>query len=414
MSNAFNNPTIFAERSLQQLENACVTGNLVFRGYEGEWRKSHNGYKPGQSISLTCPVYFRAKSGAAVDVVDLVERSITMSLTNRWHVAWELTSEEQTYNIDSYSERFLKPAMEALANKIDISIMNLYKYIPNQVGTPGVTPKDFLTFALANSKLTEHATPQDNRNVIINPDVQAYMLDHLKSVFNPGMTGPAIERAKLPPLATMNAYVSNNVAMHTCGTSAGVAALAVDTPAPAEGATGITIDNGSGDWTTTLTEGDIFTIAGVFGVNPVTGASTGKLRQFVVRTAASDAGTESLVSCCPGVSPNQIYSASATEAYLPYQNVVSLPAENDVVTVAGSTGLVHPVNMAFHRDALALAMVELNMPQTAVWGKTMNHKGFSIRVYKYLDGGNDKEIIRFDALWAVSAINPFMGTRLAG
>src|SRR5574340_719837 len=100
MSNAFNNPTIFAQEALRQCENSCVSGNLVFRGYEGEWRKQHNGYKVGQSISITAPVYFRAQTGAAVNVVDLVERSMTMTLSNRWHVAWDLTSEEPTYHID--------------------------------------------------------------------------------------------------------------------------------------------------------------------------------------------------------------------------------------------------------------------------------------------------------------------------
>lgn len=414
MSNAFNNPTIFATEALRQCENSCVSGNLVFRGYEGEWRKQHNGYKPGQSISITAPVYFRAKSGSTVDVVDLVERSITMTLSNRWHVAWELTTEEQTYNIDEYSERFIKPAMEALANKIDSSVMSLYKYIPNQIGTPGVTPKDFLTFAKANSLLTDHATPEGSRNVVINPDVQAYMLDHLKGVFNPGMVGPAIERAKLPPLAAMNAYVSNNVQVHTPGTSAGVADLAVDATAPVEGATGFTIDNGSGDWTTTLATGDILSIASVNGVNPVTGQSFGKPRQFVVRADVTAAGTEALVSTIPGVAPFEMYSASATEQYLPYQNMDALPAENAVVTVAGTASTPYPVNMAFHRDALALAMVELAMPKTAVWGATKSHKGFAIRVYRYLDGGNDKEVIRFDALWAVQAINPFFGVRIAG
>lgn len=411
MSNAFNNPTIFAAEALRQLENSCISGNLVFRGYEGEWRKSHNGYKVGQSISITAPVYFRAKSGAAVDVVDLVERSVTMTLSNRWHVAWELTSEEQTYNIDEYSERFLKPAMEALANKIDISVMSLYKYIPNQVGTPNQTPKDFITFALANSKLTEHSVPQDNRNVIINPDAQAYMLDHLKGVFNPSMVGPAIERAKLPPLATMNAYVSNNVQSHTPGTAAGLSTVLVNDTV-AEGDVSINLDT-NGSWTLTLTEGDIFDIANCYGVNPVTGQSTGKLRQFVCRSH-TDNGNDCTISSIPGVSPNQIYSASAAEQYLPYQNVLALPANNAAVSVAGTASTPYVANLAFHRDALALAMVDLAMPKTAVWGKSMNHKGFSIRCYRYLDGGNDKEVIRFDALWAVQAINPFMGCRICG
>jgi hypothetical protein len=85
-----------------------------------------------------------------------------------------------------------------------------------------------------------------------------------------------------------------------------------------------------------------------------------------------------------------------------------------VVTVAGTSGLVHPVNLAFHRDAFALAMVPLAVPQSVAWSSTANYEGYSMRVLRDYDSTNDQEYLRFDALFGVKVINPFMACRIAG
>lgn len=417
MSHTFVNPTVVASEALRQLENSLVMGNLVHRAYEEEWSKSHNGYKPGSSVTLKCPVYFRVKDGATLDAVDLLERSTTFTLAYRKHIAWAVTAQEMTYSIDKFSERFITPAMQALANYVDSTLLSLYKGIPNQVGTPGSTPNQYLTFALANAKLSEHAVPESNRYCVIDPQCQAYMADNLKGLFNPSMVGPAIERAKLPSLAGMEMFVSQNVNTHTCGTAAGLTTVLMDETS-SEGAQTVLIDT-NGSWTLTLTEGDIFTIASVYGVNPISGDSTGSLRQFVCYDAGggshhTDNGNDATIKCIPGTDPYKIYSASAAETYLPYQTVDALPAENATVTVAGTASLSHKVNLAFHKDALGLCMVPLAMPASVSWGATKSYKGYSIRVIRDYDVTNDQEYVRFDCLFGVKCLNPFMACRIAG
>ncbi|KKL60712.1 hypothetical protein LCGC14_2202590, partial [marine sediment metagenome] len=105
-------------------------------------------------------------------------------VNNRKHVAWRLTAEEMTLNLDKYSEFYLKPAAQALANHIDTALLGLYKDVPAQVGTPGVQLDDFLTFALAKAKLSEEAAPADNRCCVIDPTTTAYMTDPLKALFH--------------------------------------------------------------------------------------------------------------------------------------------------------------------------------------------------------------------------------------
>ena len=117
MSNTLINPTIIAKESLRQLKNSCVMGNLVYRGYETEWSKKVNGFKPGQSVTLECPMYDRVTDGATLNVVDLVQRSTTFTLSYRKHVAHHLTSDEMTYNLDGWTEKIIKPAMQAMGRK---------------------------------------------------------------------------------------------------------------------------------------------------------------------------------------------------------------------------------------------------------------------------------------------------------
>jgi hypothetical protein len=413
MANTWINPTIVAKEALRQLKNNTVMGELVFRGYEQEWSNTHNGYKPGSSITINAPVYARVKTSATLDVVEANERSMTLTLDNRLQVSYAVTSEEMTYNAEKNVPRLALAAAQAIGEYVDRTLLGLYSYVPNQVGTPGVTPKDFLTLALANAKLSQHAVPTTDRRCVIDPMAQAYIADALKNLYNPAMVGPAVERAKFSTLAGMDTFVSQNVNMHTCGTAAGIP-LVLNKGTMAEGAVTVTIDYNSSNWTLTMIVGDIFTLAASYGVNPVSGVSTGVLRQFVVTDQTVNGTTDTALNTTPGTAPYKIYSAAANVKYLPYQTVDVLPADNAAVTVAGTAGLVHPVNLAFHRDAFALAMVPLAVPQSVAWASTANYEGYSMRVLRDYDVNNDQEYLRFDCLFGVKVINPLMACRVAG
>jgi hypothetical protein len=394
-----------------QLENNCVMGNLVYRGYEKEWMQKVNGFKKGASITAKAPLYFRVKDGETIDVVDLREEDISLTVNFRKHIAYKLSGTEMSLNIDAFSERYITPAMQAIGNYLDTVLLGLYTDIPNQVGTPGTTPSDYYTIASAAAVLADEACPQENRACVLDPWAQAKMADTLKGVFNPGMVGNILEKGKFGNLSGFDMYMSQNVNSHTCGTAAGATTALVDDTV-AEGDTTINVDE-NGSWGLTFKKGDIFTIAGVNGVNPISGVSTGRLRQFVVNADVSDAGNDGDVTCTPGTAPWNIYSSAAGETYLPYQNIDALPANNAAVTTAGSSGLVHKVNMAFHKNALALFMVPVEAP-SGLNAVSKNYKGFNVTVSRGSDIVNFVEYIRFDVLFGVKVINPFMACRIAG
>lgn len=421
MANTYITPTVVASEALMQLENNCVMGNLVYRGYEKEWAKNHNGWKPGSSITIKAPMYARVQDGATIKVVDVREEDITMTLAYRKHVAHRLTSEEMTYSIDKFSDRIIKPAMVAIGNYIDTQLLTTYKGVCNQVGTPGTTPNQYLTFALAAARLTDHAVPPDNRACVVNPTCMAYISDHLKGIFNSEMASSIVKASYKGDLAGFKMFESQNVANHTTGTSAGLTTVLMDATS-AEGDTTILVDT-NGSWTLTVTEGDILTVAGTNAVNPISGSDLGYLRQFVVSnnvlgtaigTLHVDNGNDGTIMTIPGTAPWNIYSSAAADSVLPYQTVTTLPTNNQTVSVAGTASLTHPVNLAFHRDAIGLAMVPLEMPPSVSWKAQMTQNGYSVRVIRDYDVINDFEYIRFDVLFAIKVLNPFMACRIAG
>src|SRR5574343_490248 len=167
MSNTYVTPSIVAKEAMMQLKNNCVMGNLVYRGYEKEFKATSNGWKIGNSITIKSPVYARVQDGSTINVVDIREEDTTMTLAYRKHVAHRLTSDEMTYSIDKFSDRIVKPAMVAIGNYIDTTLLSAYKGVCNQVGTPGTTPNSYLPFAIAAARLTDHAVPPDNRHCVV-------------------------------------------------------------------------------------------------------------------------------------------------------------------------------------------------------------------------------------------------------
>jgi len=419
MANSILTPTKICKESIMHLKNECIMGNLIHRGYQKEFGRDGNGFLPGSSVTIKAPQYFRVKDGATVDTVDLYQRSTTLSLSYRKHIAVALTGEELTYSMSKFAEDIIMPAMRSLGNYIDTQILGLYKHIGNQVGTPNVTPTSASTYTLANAYLTQEGVPLEDRFCVVDPIAYAKMVDANRGILHTGIAGDAVKKGRISRefAGFSEMYQSANVQNHTPGSWAGGTVYVDDTVA--EGDANMNLDQDGAGSALTVKQGDIFTIASVNGVNPVSGQSLGRSRQFVVDAdgtfADAGGGDYNLtVSCTPGTSPYQIYSASAGETYLPFQNVDALPADDALLTIPGTASTDYTANLAFHKNAMTMAMVPLHKFDSASWVAQESYDGYTIRVLKYLDGANDTEYIRFDILFGLKVLNPFMACRIAG
>jgi hypothetical protein len=410
MVNVLINPSIIAKEALFQLENNLVMGDKVHREYKDEF------VKIGATVTIRRPVKFTVTTGASRTNQDVHEPTTSITIDQRKHVSWTFSAQDLTLTIEEYSERYIKPAMIVLANEVDAALCTEGKNkFFNQVGAPGTTPSSFSDLGDAAQRMDELAIPDDmQRCLVLNPAARWSMADGLGTIFNAEITGDTVRRGRLGEIANFQIYGDQNIANHTIGTYSGtplVTATAItNTDLAVDGSTtsAIEIDGMTGSVTGAIKKGDILTFGGCNAVNPISKADTGTLAEFVATADADTTAGVVTVLVYPSLNEGGTTSTAA------FQNCTALPISNAAVVIAGSSGVTHPVNLAFHKNALALVMVPLELPDSAVFKARADWKGYSIRVVKAYDIEEDEEIIRLDILYGVRDIYPELGVRVAG
>jgi hypothetical protein len=195
--------------------------------------------------------------------------------------------------------------------------------------------------------------------------------------------------------------MSQSIKVHTTGTRTGT--ILVNQTVFTEGQATITLDGFGGG--TTVTVGDVFTIANVFAVNPQTRESTGSLQQFVVTRAQAASGADMVDMA---ISPSIFTSTNALAT------VNTFPANNAAVTFLGSASTQYPQNLVYHKDAITFATADLLMPQGVDMAARAVHNGISLRIVRQYDINNDRLPCRIDVLYGFSTIRPQMGCRIWG
>lgn len=412
MANTLITPTVIAREALMQLENNLVMGGNVHREYVKEF------VKVGSTVNIRRPVKFDVTDGAVLDKQNVEEANTTIVVDSRKHVGWSFTTQDLTLTVEEYSERYIKPAMISLANKVDRDLCTLYDDVFNWVGTPGQTVNSYADFALAPQRLDENAVPFDMRRSVLSPaDHWAIAGSQTGLAFNSGaISTPAYRRGSIGNIANLETYMDQNVRTHTTGTF-----TAGSTPVTNGAAQNVTyaaankttwsqtlITDGWANSTLVLTAGDVFTVAGAFAVNPVPGEGSkdaySRLQQFVALSDGTSDGSGNLTIT---MSPPMITSG-------PYQTVSAAPADGASIVPLGTEATGYVQNLAFHRNAFALVTVPLEMPDGVSFKARESHKGLSIRVVKDYDIINDDDVIRLDILYGKKTLYPDLATRLSG
>jgi hypothetical protein len=379
-------------------------GANVHRRYKNEFKKV------GGTITNRKPVKFRATKARTRTASNITEPSTTLQVATQAHVSWGFFSKDLTLTIEEYAKRYIKPAAIALANTVDEDLCGLYDDVYNSVNeTSYVTPSTFLVLGKAGQLLDEEACPQDERTLVVNPAAHWSLANGLKGVYNSGIEADLHRKGFLGRVANFSILMDQNIKSHTVG----VAWPTSTTGLPAVATTGstgsslLTYKWGASGGATVLKTGDVFTIANVYAVNPVSGASTGSLRKFVVTAdMTNNSGTITDSEFTVSISPAIVETG-------PYQTVDSIPVTDAVLTLMGTVGRQFPQNLGFHENAFALVTVPLVLPK-GVWGSRMTYKNVSIRVLKDYDIDADEEICRMDILYGVKTLYPELATRIYG
>jgi len=411
MANTLATPTwVTKETARGFLNNIKFIAN-VNRTYDDQYVQA--GAKVGNTVNARLPQRFTVTDGQALQLQNLFDQTVPITLTNQKNVAFGYSSAQATTELDMIRDRYVSPAAEALANAADVlAYLATYRDIYSSVGTPGITTTTTLQYLQAGVKLSDLAAPESGRVAVLDTLAMATIANTASTLFNPGaVISEAFKTGMFGRnvLGIAEWYQDQNRPAHTTGT------FTACTPT-VNGAnqTGSTLNTQA--WAssaTTLKRGDVFTIAGVNSVNPLSYISTGRLQQFVVTADTSD--TTGNITALP-ISPPIITSGQL-------QTVDASPASGAAITVwsANPTSgvlatTVAPQSLVYHPDAFAFVMADLVPPGAGARATTVRSKefGVAIRMVEQYQIATDQNPSRLDILIGAATLQARLAVRVQG
>jgi hypothetical protein len=414
MSNNLLTISMITNEALMVLENELTFSSEVDRNYDDQFAVS--GAKIGNTLNVRRPGRFIGTTGPALAVEDFNETSVPVTLSTQFHVDTQFTTSDLTLSLDMFSDRVLKPAVAAVANKIDFDGLTMAKNsTANIVGTAGTPPTSLLTYLTAGAYLDAEGAPRDGRrSCIVEPFTGATIVDSLKGLFVPSdVIGKQYQKGMMGrDSAGMNWKMDQNIVNQTFGSYATATLSCATTTATGFLSTGwaqtSTIALTAATATAGLKQGDIIQIAGIYAVNPQNRSAygSGKLRNFVVTAdvTVATSGTTAVT-----VSPAVITGGQ-------FQNVVvTSTSASAVVTPFNNTGTTSPQNIVMHKNAFTLATADLELPDGVVFAGRASDKelGLSLRVIRQYTINNDSIPTRVDVLYGWAPLYPELACRVA-
>lgn len=410
MANTLATPTwVLKETSLGFLNEITFIRN-VDRSYDDKYIV--DGAKVGYTVSVRLPQRFVATDGQALQLQNLFDQTVPITLTNQKNVAFGWSSAQQTAELDMIRERYVQPAAETLANAADVLAYNqVYRDVYSTVGTPGTTPSTTQTYINAGVKLSDLATPLGGRVAVLDPLAMGTIAVSSSTLFNPSaVISENYEKGQFgrEQLGISKWFQDQNRSAHTTGTF--TASTPTVNGAGQTGSTIVTQAWASG--ASSLKKGDILTFAGTNSVNPLSYVSTGRLQQFTVTADISDTAGAMTIA----ISPSIVTSGAL-------QTVDASPANGAAITVwsANPTNgtlatTVSPQSLVYHPKAFAFVMADLVKPGAGASATTVRSKeyGFAIRMVEQYQIATDQNPSRLDILIGAATVQARLACRVVG
>jgi len=361
----------------------------VSRQYDDQFART--GAKIGSALRIRLPNDYTVSTGPAITPQGTNEQNTTLTVATQANVPVSFGTAEKTLSLDDFSERILAPAVNRLAAYVAADLMNVAgqsaNIVANLSGSTLSSP-NATTWLTAGSALDQNLAPRSDRKIILDPVTQARTVSSLAGLFNPQVRISEQYETGIISKDTLGFdwMYDQTTQVHTVGSfSAGTV--------NGSGQTGSTLTVNA--ITGTLNQGDVITIAGVYAINRLTGASQGQLRQFVV-TANVPTGATS-IPIYPAIVP----------APAAFNTVTASPANSAAISLVMPASSQYRQNIAYYPEAFTLATADLEMPTAGVvQAARANFDGISLRMIEAYDVMSDSLITRLDILYGYAAIRP--------
>ena len=452
MSNTLLTISYITNEGLAILENNLVFADKVDRQYSDEFAIKEA--KIGATVNIRRPPRYLGTFGPALNVEDTNETYVPVSLNNQFHVDVQFTTADLLLSMDRFKTRVLAPMMATVANRIDSDGCYFgYQNTGLSVGTPGVSPSSYLTFAQARATLVNEGAPKDQTpTVILDPLSMAAATDGIKGLFNPqAQLGDYVKNGLVArKFAGSDWYEDQNIVSFTTGAQGGTPLLTASTGGAfltsGWAQSGFIETNGWTASTGVVKVGDIIQIAGVYSANPQSRTQYGNtLKQFVVLPpggytanpvgSASPGLTFAAATLTSGTfsASTGVYTSGSGAGALSlligecvisggqFQNCVTTSAftSTSAITVNGGTGFASkasPQGFAMMKNAFALAFADLPLPRGVESAARANDAdiGMSIRFVTQYTINNDAMPTRADVLYGYAGLYRNQACRIAG
>lgn len=407
MAHKFNKPKVYSNVMLKLLKNNLVMGRLVTTEFKDEFKKI------GNTVYVKRPPRLSVRSGSVASTQDVEEGEVPVTIDTQHGIDLSFTSFDATLNVDKLLEdSVMNEAGATLAQDIDTTLMREVLKFNNWVGTPGNTIDSALDFFKGPERLDDMAVPQFGRNGILSVRDHWALAGSLVSLNNQnGVSGDALEKAKLPLVGSVQPYMTQGTITLTTGTRATSGAALV-----AGAGQTVTYSSVADEYQSTLNvdglaagatikAGEVFAIAGVYAINPRTWDTLDYLQQFVVLEDATADGTGAVT----------LTVATPLIVAGPQRVISAAPADNAAITFMGAPSTAYRQNAVFLKSAIALVFAKLVQPANGEYDySTDPSSGISIRYWRTSDGTNDTHLHRWDVLFGTDNLDPRLGVRVSG
>jgi hypothetical protein len=428
MANALLTSTVVTNEVLRIAHNASAFLGNVNSDYKDAWTGT---VKPGSTVKARAPVQFTHRDGETANVQDVTERSVDVTLQPLLGLDFAVGSTELATSVGSngnvskeFKDRYLEPAGLKLAALLDYRIASQMKNGFHQIiGTPGTPPATIADILQAQVPMDRMSVPRDGRRMAaIEPGANATIVAGLATLFqNQTMLADQYKTGVVKTGLGLDFAMSQNVPSHTVGPLGDVPLVnganqglinAGATDNPYAASTAFLLKGWTAAAAARLNQGDTFTVAGVFSVNPETKASTGVLQSFLVLgpTAAAPGPVSS-----DGAGNMTVAISPAIIAGGAYQNVTARPADGAAITITtGAAGQTYTNNVIWHKDAFTFVSPKQELPggmDMAYQASLADEGGISLRFVRGYDITNNRFVSRFDILWGGAVTLPNFGVR---
>ena len=422
IANTFMTPDVIAREALLILENNIVSPQVMSTSAVGDF----TGAKVGDTIRVRRPAFFgvdefgrtSSSQSTTIKIQDAVENSVNLQIEKHFDVSFEVSSKELTLAVDDFNERLLKPAMSALAQKIDEYALSKIADLGGLQGpsTTYAAPATLPEVAAIVEKMNNQMIPMENRKLLVSPSMQSalYAIDaFVRADIRGGAFTSPVQEASLGRFMGLDTMMTQMLPKHSvmgdAASTGSTDVLYATSAAVTEGGTSININAGP-NGVLTLKKGDTLSIDYADGVT----------RDHVVTNTSIAFGSNAITGV--GIFPAAygIGGVAAVAGGVPEVIASGAVVKNTTTTLnaAGTTTASSPVTSytmgaAFHPSAFQMVFApQANPMGPGTSSATVNYNGMSLRVLQTYDHQFKRDLISVDCLVGAAVVDGRLGVRI--